>query len=328
MTLVISNLSVTIGGHEVVSINSLAVERGQRVGIVGESGSGKSMTVMSLVGLQPFEATVRGSIRLGAEELVGRSDRALADIRGARIGTVFQDPVRSLNPVTRVGRQVGEVLRLHTSLSAAAVRSRVVDLLGRVRLPNPAEIATRYPHQLSGGQAQRIVIAMAIAMDPELLIADEPTTALDVTVQEEILDLLRELSERCNMGLIFVSHDLGVVRAVCHDVAVMYGGKVVESGRVADVIYHPRHRYTHALVSASPRGVAGGLDGESGDLFATIPGTVPSIGRFPSGCPFRGRCDHEVRQCADRLRTTAVTAEHRHTCANPVSYSEVGRVSD
>jgi peptide/nickel transport system ATP-binding protein len=214
---------------------------------------------------------------------------------------------------------VEEPLRLHGKLSRRARRERVRALLERVRLPDPEAIARRYPHELSGGQRQRVLIAAAIACEPELLIADEPTTALDVTVQRRILDLLQELSSEENMSVILVSHDLGVVQSLCHDVAVMYGGRVVEWGPVADLIARPQHRYTKALIDANPRFDPGArLDGDPPPL-RNIPGTVPAAGQFPEGCPFRGRCDGELAECSRMPAVTAVARGHVFRCWNPVA---------
>ena len=212
-------------------IDALDLAAGGRLGLVGESGSGKTMTAMSIVGLLPEEAEVTGSITFDGRSLLGRTDGEMARIRGAEIGVVFQDPSRALNPMMRVGRQVSEALRLHIKMDARRSGGRrVIDLLEQVQLPEPETLLRRYPHQLSGGQQQRVLIAIAIACDPKLLIADEPTTALDVTVQEEILRLLVQLSDERSMGLLFVSHDLGVVQLVCDQIAVVYGGEAVEVG--------------------------------------------------------------------------------------------------
>ena len=235
----IRDLRVHIGEHEIVHIDELDLPRGTRLGLVGESGSGKTMTAKAIAGLLPDEAKISGTVRFDGRNLVGLGDRELAKIRGSRIGFIFQDPARSLNPVMRVGRQVSEAIRLHTDIKGRAVTDKVVELLEQVHLPNPPALLRRYPHQLSGGQQQRVMIAAAIAADPELLIADEPTTALDVTVQHEILRLLISLTEQRDMSVLFVSHDLGVVRYVCDRVAVVYGGQIVETGSIEDVVQRP-----------------------------------------------------------------------------------------
>ncbi|MEX1271570.1 MAG: ABC transporter ATP-binding protein [Acidimicrobiia bacterium] len=320
----IKDLSVRIGPHEIVRIEELHIERGQRLGLVGESGSGKTMTAMTIAGLQPREATIAGSVTLDGQEVVGRSQRQLAVLRGADIGVIFQDPLRALNPMMRVGRQIGEAVRLHDDLSRSEVRSRVLDLLEQVQLGGEdGAFHRRYPHQLSGGQRQRVLIAIAIASRPKLLIADEPTTALDVTVQKGILDLIVGLSEEREMATLFVSHDLGVVRSVSHRMAVMYGGHIVEVGPRSEVVLRSRHRYTEALIAANP-GKASSEDLEVvlGEKLQTIAGSVPPLGGFPSGCRFRGRCEYELDTCATPPPVTEWTAGHRFKCWNPAAFEE------
>ena len=314
----IRDLRVHIGGHEIVHIDELDLPRGTRLGLVGESGSGKTMTAKAIAGLLPAEAKISGTVRFDGRNLVGLGDGELSKIRGKRIGFIFQDPARSLNPVMRVGRQVSEAIRLHTDIKGRAVTDKVVELLEQVHLPDPAALLRRYPHQLSGGQQQRVMIAAAIAADPELLIADEPTTALDVTVQHEILRLLISLTEQREMSVLFVSHDLGVVRYVCDRVAVVYGGQIVEIGRIDDVVQRPRHRYTTALLAASP-GLPKDDDFESfiGRRLQTIDGFVPAVGRFPSGCRFRNRCAHETASCAEIPALVTNGDGHRFRCWNP-----------
>jgi peptide/nickel transport system ATP-binding protein len=314
----LQDLRVRIGGHEIIHIDHLMLEPGTRLGLVGESGSGKTMTAKAIAGLLPDEAKVSGSVQFGGRELLAMNDHDLSKVRGRKIGFVFQDPARSLNPMMRIGRQVSEAIRVHMGLSRAAIAAKVIELLEQVQLPDPASLVRRYPHQLSGGQQQRVMIAAAMAADPELLIADEPTTALDVTVQEEILRLLISLSEQRNMSVLFVSHDLGVIRFVCDRVAVIYGGKVVETGEVEDVIAKPRHRYTTALLAANP-----GMPKDDnfsafiGQRLHTIPGSVPAVGRFPSGCRFRNRCGHATDACRVMPELTTATGDHRYACWNP-----------
>ena len=314
----LDDVRVRIDGHEIIHIDRLALEPGTRLGLVGESGSGKTMTATAIAGLLPDEARVSGSIRFAGRELLTMDDRQLSEIRGRKIGFVFQDPARSLNPMMRVGRQVSESIRLHTGLKKAAVTDKVIGLLEQVQLPDPPTLARRYPHQLSGGQQQRVMIAAAIAADPELLIADEPTTALDVTVQEGILRLLISLSEQRKMSVLFVSHDLGVIRFVCDRVAVIYGGHIVETGWVEDVIAHPKHRYTNALLAANP-----GMPKDAnfsafiGQRLQTIPGSVPAVGNFPTGCRFRNRCAHATAACTAAPEPVTVGRDHRYSCWNP-----------
>ncbi|MEP7113505.1 MAG: ABC transporter ATP-binding protein [Ilumatobacteraceae bacterium] len=318
----VRDLSVTIGRHEIVRIDALDVPAGGRLGLVGESGSGKTMTAMSIVGLLPFGARVTGSIMFDGRELLGRSDVEMSRVRGADIGVVFQDPSRALNPMMRIGKQVSEAVRLHMKLSRAETRKRVIGLLQQVQLPDPEVLLRRYPHQLSGGQQQRVLIAIAIACDPKLLIADEPTTALDVTVQEEILRLLVHLSEERSMGLLFVSHDLGVVRFVCDHVAVVYGGNLVEVGPTDDVVDRSQHRYTSALLGANP-GIPASDEIEQyvGRRLTVIRGSVPALGDFPAGCRFRNRCDAATDLCGESPPTTTLEGEHRYRCWNPVGRS-------
>jgi peptide/nickel transport system ATP-binding protein len=320
----IRDLSVTIGQHQIVRISQLDISAGQRLGLVGESGSGKTMTAMSILGLLPDEAVVTGSITFDGTELLGRSDADMSSVRGSDIAVIFQDPARALNPMMRVGKQIAEGIKLHMKLSRDAVRQRVIDLLTQVQLPDPEGLLRRYPHQLSGGQQQRVLIAMAIACDPKLLIADEPTTALDVTVQEEILRLLVTLSEQREMGLLFVSHDLGVVRFVCDRIAVAYGGKIVETGPTEQIVDQPRHRYTRALLGANP-GIpaAERIQEFIGQRLQVIAGSVPSLGAFPVGCRFRNRCDAATDACLDEPPATEFDDGHRFYCWNPV-----GRTAD
>lgn len=318
--LTIENLQVTIGGHLVAEVEFLEITRGQRIGFVGESGSGKSMIVMSILGLQPHSATVTGSIKFNGVELVGMPDRKMADIRGRLIGLVPQDPTKSLNPTMQIGKQIAEAVSLHTNNRKEAINQRVRELIDNVRLPDPDRIIRSYPHQLSGGQQQRVLIAMAIACKPELLIADEPTTALDVTVQGEILKLLLDLSEELDMGLMFVSHELGVVRFVCMDIAVIYGGQIVEFGSVDTIVGQPAHRYTEALISANITLPTTEADFERPiNELRTIRGSVPALGDFPQGCHFRNRCDFEVAGCSSRVPMQQVAEGHRHRCCNPIS---------
>jgi len=313
----IRDLKVTIGPFTIVDIERLSLPPGRRLGIVGESGSGKTMTTMSIVGLQPAEAVVRGSIRFNGRELIGLTDRELSTVRGREIGVIFQDPAKALNPMMRIGRQVSEAIRLHLDLPREQLRRRVIDLLTQVQLSEAESLLRRYPHQLSGGQQQRVMIAMAIACDPRLLIADEPTTSLDVTVQNGILNLIRDLSVSRNMTLLFVTHNLGVIQSISDTVAVIYGGHMVELGPTEQIINRPFHQYTQALISADP-GIADEehLDEVMNTRLTTIRGSVPSLDKFPSGCRFRGRCVAETEKCA-LLPPTRDLAGHAFRCWNP-----------
>jgi peptide/nickel transport system ATP-binding protein len=313
----INELKISIGAHLIVSIERLSISAGRRLGLVGESGSGKTMTAMSIIGLLPREAVVTGSIKFQGVEMVNRSERDLSKLRGSEIGTIFQDPLRALNPTMRVGRQVGEALRLHDTVPKNEVKQRTIELLDQVQLPAPHALARRYPHQLSGGQRQRVLIAMAIACDPKLLIADEPTTALDVTVQKEILELLAQLSDERGMAVLFVSHDLGVIHAISDHVAVLYGGCLVETGPTDKIVRSPRHRYTEALIRVNP-GHPEDITAALGRPLITIKGSVPPLGAFLPGCRFRGRCPHEVEECAEQPPISAATEQHTFRCWNPV----------
>jgi len=249
----VEDLTVEIGGRRVVDGVSFDVAERGRLGVIGESGSGKTMTALAIVGLAPDAATVSGRVRLDGSDLLGRDDRGYAVLRGSRIAVVFQDPRTALNPVMRVGRQISEPLRLHRGLRRRDAAAAAVDLCDRVELPDPERIARAYPHQLSGGQRQRVGIAMALACRPELLIADEPTTALDVTVQAEVMALLSQLVVEDGTALLFISHDLALVSGVVDDVLVMRDGGIVERGPVAAVTADPGHTYTRQLLDAARR---------------------------------------------------------------------------
>jgi peptide/nickel transport system ATP-binding protein len=271
---------------------SFMLERGGTLGLVGESGCGKSLTALALMGLLPDGAKVSGSIRFDGRELTSLDDDAMGALRGDRIGMVFQEPMTALNPVHRIGEQIAESLRLHRHLGAAAARAAALRLLERVQLPRARERLDAYPHELSGGQRQRVVIAIALACGPDLLIADEPTTALDATIQREVLDLLDELRRDSGMALLLISHNLDVMAARVERLAVMYGGQVVESGPTRDVFERRVHPYTRGLFAARP---ALGL--ARGTRLATIRGRVPALHEMPRGCAFAERCDFVVDAC-------------------------------
>lgn len=301
MTLLeVSNLRVRLQTHrgpaDAVRGVGFSLARGETLGLIGESGCGKSITAMSLMGLLPESAQVTGSIRFDGEELVGQSEAQMCRLRGNRIGMVFQEPMTALNPVHTIGRQVAEPLRLHRGMGAADARKEAIALLDRVGIPHAAQRFDAYPHQFSGGQRQRITIAMALACGPDLLIADEPTTALDVTIQQQILDLISDLVAERNMALILISHDLGVISQNVDRMMVMYGGTVVESGSTASVFSAMAHPYTRGLFAARPPLGAVHSPGERPRL-STIAGTVPELVDLPAGCPFAGRCGYTVDAC-------------------------------
>jgi peptide/nickel transport system ATP-binding protein len=292
----VHDLSVRLDTHRgpalAVRDVSFTLERGHTLGLVGESGCGKSMTAMALMGLLPENAQVGGSIRFDGQELTSKTDAQMCEIRGNRIGMIFQEPMTALNPVHSIGHQVAEPLRLHRGLSAGAARKEAVALLDRVGIPDAARRIDAYPHQFSGGQRQRITIAMALACGPDLLIADEPTTALDVTIQRQILELIADLVAERGMALLLISHDLGVIAQNARRMLVMYGGSVVESGPTPEVFAHRMHPYTLGLFGARP-----GLRSHKGQRLAMIPGTVPELVDLPAGCPFAGRCAFTIPEC-------------------------------
>lgn len=268
---------------------SFDLRRGQTLGLIGESGCGKSLTALSIVGLLPSNLkVVTGSIALDGVDLLKPGKRSLARTRGRSIGTVFQDPMSSLNPTMTVGDQVAEARRLHLGESWATARKAAVKLLDRVGIADAERRSRSYPFELSGGMQQRVMIAAAISCDPDLIIADEPTTALDVTVQAEILDLFRELQQSLGLAVLMVTHDLGVVADFCDDVIVMYAGQIVDRAPVFDLYREPHHPYTEALLSAVPRPDA------AHTALNTIPGRVPPAGSFPTGCRFQPRCAYAV----------------------------------
>ncbi len=275
---------------------SLEVRAGETLGVVGESGSGKSMTMLSALGLTPAPGRMtRGSVEFGGRDVTGLSEREWQKIRGREIGVIFQEPIAVLNPAIKVGRQIAEPLRIHLGLSKAQARERAAELLAEVRVPDPRRRLDQYPHEFSGGMAQRVGIAMALACEPRLLIADEPSTALDVTVQGQILDLMAELQERHRMAIILITHDLGVIAEVADRVLVMYGGQVMETAGADDVFFEPRHPYSRALLETMPQNHHG--DGE----LAVIDGMVPSSSAWPAGCRFAPRCAHATDECVQAV---------------------------
>jgi oligopeptide/dipeptide ABC transporter ATP-binding protein len=280
------------GPVRVVDDVTFRLQARETLGIVGESGSGKSVTSLSLLGLIPRRSgRVTGSISLHGEQLVGRSEAEWRQIRGERIAMIFQEPMTSLNPAFKVGDQIAAVYRFHRRVSRRAARARAIELLELLEIPSAAKRAEGYPHEFSGGMRQRAMIAMALACDPDVLIADEPTTALDVTIQAQILEILRSLRAEFDMSLILVTHDLGVVADICDRVMVMYAGQAVEHADVRSAFHEPAHPYTEALLSATP------ANGARSGRLATIPGTMPIPGPVV-GCRFRARCTHAVERCA------------------------------
>jgi peptide/nickel transport system ATP-binding protein len=304
--LAIENLRVLFHGddgrtvHAVDSVD-LTVERGATLGLLGESGCGKTVTSLAIMGLLPKgNAAVTGSVRFEGAELVGLSDRDLSDLRGDRLAMIFQEPMTSLNPSYTVGEQIVEVLVRHRGLGRAEARRRAIELLQRVQIPSPEVRFADFPHRLSGGMRQRVMFAMALACDPDLLIADEPTTALDVTIQAQMLELMRDLKSASGAAIVLITHDLGVVAEVCDEVAVMYAGEIVERASTASLFEQPEHPYTVGLLGAIPR-----LDRRS-ETLATIEGVVPNMAELPHGCRFAPRCPFVVEAC--RTAPPALTA--------------------
>jgi len=304
---------------------TLTIRRGETLGLVGESGCGKSVTAMSIIRLVSSPGRiVGGSILLHekdrAVDLVQLSEPEMRKYRGSRIAMIFQEPMTSLNPVFTVGNQIVEAVRLHQNVSARDARQIAIDMLRKVRVPSPEQRVDDYPHQFSGGMRQRVMIAMALACDPQLLIADEPTTALDVTIQAQILDLLRELQQETGMSILMITHDLGVIAETAHEVAVMYASKVVEQAPVAELFANPKHPYTHGLFASRPKPGA-----SKAHKLPSIQGMVPSPLRFPAGCKFHPRCEH----CVDRCRTEepallTLSPEHLVRChlADTIRYQD------
>jgi oligopeptide/dipeptide ABC transporter ATP-binding protein len=304
-------LPTTSGWIRPVNDVSFALNEGETLGIVGESGSGKTMLSLALMGLEPHGARHSGEAWLRApkpQNILESSPDELRAIRGRDIAMIFQEPMTALNPVLRVGEQVAEVIREHESgADEKEIQSRVLQALERAALPEPERRARQYPHQLSGGLRQRVMIAMALAAGPRILIADEPTTALDVTVQKQILELLAKLRRELQLSLLFITHDLGVVAQVADRVAVMYAGRVVEHGPVMEVLRAPRHPYTAGLLRAAPRLVR--------EKLVPIPGSVPSLAALPPGCSFAPRCAVHIPDCDSAMpQLRAVNTNHKARC--------------
>ena len=315
----IEHLSVTFntpkGPVYAVSDVSFSVEPGQALGVVGESGSGKSVTVKSLMGLLPRTADIGGSATYDGKDVFNLSAADKKHFYGVDIAMIFQNPMTSLNPVKRIGAQLTEGMRFHRNLSKADANARALELLNLVRIPDPAKRLKQYPHELSGGMRQRVVIAMALANDPALLIADEPTTALDVTVQRDILDLLDTLRNDLDMAMILITHDLGVVKDRTDSIAVMYGGRVMERATTAEVFANTAHPYTQALQRSIPD-----MSMPRGTRLYPIPGSPPDLAIFPSSCPFAPRCQFATDQCRTvmpALQSMPDSESHVYGCFHP-----------
>jgi len=289
----VRDLEVAFGPIAPLSGVSFSLAKGETLGIVGESGSGKSLTAMSVMGLLPLAGgrVTAGSIIFDGQELTKLAEPAYRKLRGGRIGLITQNPMTSLDPLQKIGPQVDDVSRLHLGKSAAEARARTVEILGTLRIPEPALICDRYPHQMSGGMKQRIVIAMALAADPDVLVADEPTTALDVTVQAQIIRLLDDLVKERHLALVLITHDMSVVAQTCDKVVVMYAGRAIEHGSVEAIFDAPQHPYTQALIGCIPKGLS------DDEQLTGIPGTVPTVLNYPKGCPFHPRCGRAEDVC-------------------------------
>jgi oligopeptide/dipeptide ABC transporter ATP-binding protein len=301
-------------GGRVVAVDrvSFTVRRGHTVGIVGESGCGKTVTALSIIRLlpQPMGQVLSGEILLEGRDLLSVPPPEMHKVRGGRIGMIFQEPMTALNPVHRVGRQLSEAFLLHQDLTPQEAMRRSIELLDKVGIPSPEVRYGEYPHQLSGGMRQRVVIAIALANHPSLVIADEPTTALDVTIQAQILQLMHDLKEELGMSLVLITHDLGVIAQTCDDVVVMYAGRVAEQGSVEEIFSHPRHPYTRGLMQSIPR-----LDKQRKTHLDTIDGMVPTLAELPPGCRFQNRCAFREERCErEEPVLEDVQGDHRVAC--------------
>ena len=302
--LVVENLTVQFPTHDglvqAVSDLSYTVRSGQTLGIVGESGSGKSVSSMAVLGLHnPHSTRLSGSIRVGGTEVIGADKDTMRGLRGNDVSMIFQDPLTALHPFYTIGKQISEAVRMHNKVSKADARRRAIEMLDRVGIPQASRRVDDYPHQFSGGMRQRAMIAMALVNNPQLLIADEPTTALDVTVQAQILDLLQDLQREYGSAIVMITHDLGVIAEIADDVLVMYGGRAVESGPTKSILTLPEMPYTWGLLSSVPD-----ITGDTGARLIPIPGTPPSLLNPPEGCAFHPRCPHSEKVPGDLCRTT------------------------
>lgn len=331
--LTVSNLSVSFASSNysgakgveqqinVLDKIDFALESGKTLGIVGESGCGKSVTALSIMRLlpQPSGQIVRGQVLFGDTDLVRLPADKMRSIRGNKIAMIFQDPMTALNPVHRVGKQLMEVYALHfPQLSKDQRKVKAIDMLNKVGISDPEERFKVYPHQLSGGMRQRVMIAMALACEPDILIADEPTTALDVTIQAQILNLMQQLQREHGMAILFITHDLGVIAELCDEVVVMYAGRVAEKAPVGRLFSNPRHPYTRGLLASIPR-----LSDTPKTLLHTIDGQVPSLATMPTGCRFSNRCPHSTEQCELQAPPLDASQEHQVSCFHWQSLEQV-----
>jgi len=312
----VNNLSTSFYTHlgevQAVRGNTFSVERGEILGIVGESGSGKSVTAMSIMGLVDQPGRIKeGEILFRGENLVKKSKAEMSQLRGKEISMIFQDPMTSLNPVFTIKNLMIEVIKRHQKVSKKEALEIAIEKLGMVGIPEPEKRINSYPHEFSGGMRQRAMIAMALSCNPQLLIADEPTTALDVTIQAQILDIMRDLSEKIDTSIVIITHDLGVIAETCHNVIVMYGGLIMEKGSVDEIFYNPQHPYTKGLLKSIPRMDKKNLQGR----LVPIAGSPPDLLNPPKGCPFSTRCEYAMNQCIDQPAPTYQIKEgHSSAC--------------
>ncbi|GIO05467.1 ABC transporter ATP-binding protein [Brevibacillus reuszeri] len=310
----VQNLRTTfhIDAGQVQAVRGITfhVNKGESIGIVGESGSGKSVSMLSLLKLLPGNAKLEAdSIKFDETELVHTDQKAMRKMLGKDIGMIFQDPMTSLNPLFTIGEQITEPLRIHQKLSKEAARKKAIEILRMVEIPSPESRLKQYPHEFSGGMRQRVMIAIALSCSPKLLIADEPTTALDVTIQAQILDLMRDLKNKLNVSIVMITHDLGVIANMCNRIVVMYGGTIVEQGTTKEIFYEPKHPYTWGLLRSIPQF----SEGEKKKLIS-IPGSPPDLLRPPAGCAFTARCPYAMKVC-EKLPPPQVTLSETHQAA-------------
>lgn len=309
----ITDLKVTfktlLGQVQAVRGVSLDVNAGEVVGVVGESGSGKSVSFLAVMGLLPKSAIISGSATVGSNELIGAKPKVMRKIRGSEIAMIFQDPLSALNPVQRVGNQIVEMIQAHQDMSKAEANSKAIELLDIVGIPQPKDRARQYAHEFSGGMRQRVMIAMAIANDPKVLIADEPTTALDVTVQAQILEVIERIRRDLGTAVVLITHDLGVVARVADRVQVMYAGRAVERGQVLPIFQHAMHPYTQGLLNSLP---ASGHERQN--RLKPIPGSPPNMLQPPSGCAFRARCEFAIDRCSEGLPELVLVGANETAC--------------
>jgi oligopeptide transport system ATP-binding protein len=321
----VNNLHVTFSTPEgpVSAVNGVSfdVARGECVGIVGESGSGKSQTFMAVMGLLASNGKANGSIKFGDQELVGMKSDKLNKIRGSKMTMIFQDPMTSLTPHLKISRQLTEVLVLHKGMSERDARARALTMLDQVKIPDAKRRLDQYPHEFSGGMRQRVMIAMALICEPQLLIADEPSTALDVTVQAQILELLQELRAQGNMSIVMITHDLGVVAGLCNRVMVMYAGAFCETGSVDEIFHDPQHPYTRGLVGSVPR-----LDRPGEERLTAIRGQPPNLQHLPHGCTFQERCDFVFERCITERPALVSFAQGRAKSCHLHGFDKDGKV--